>query len=141
MWNMENLYGNHLASWINLINIIWHKCWHVIMYVYCDLKCYFWCYMWHCDENMLLFLVLCGIRYMMFKLILKINVIMNWKIYMKIYNQNIIVYFICEMKLISCLYILCKTITKSNEIVKLLINQTKVYYIWIYGLYRNIYDF
>jgi hypothetical protein len=44
---------------------------------------------------------------------------------MKIYNQNIIVYFICEMKLISCLYILCKTITKSNE---------------IYGLYRNIYD-
>jgi len=76
----------------------------------------------------------------MFKLILKINVIMNWKKYMKIYNQNIIVYFICEMKLISCLYILCKTITKSNEIVKLLINQMKVYYIWIYGLCRNIYD-
>jgi len=64
---------------------------------------------------------------------------MNWKKIWKFYNQNIIVYFICEMKLISCLYILCKTITKSNEIVKLLINQMKVYYIWISSLYINIY--
>jgi hypothetical protein len=43
------------------------------------------------------------------------------------------------MKLILCLYILYKTIIKSNEIMELLIYKMKIlYYIWIYGMYKII---